>query len=303
MRNHRFWSLAWLPLLVAVPACRQGPSQEMQAQIEELTTAAQERDRLMQEMADNTRLLAEISSELTKVQVPSRTLRGVSTESPVRASRDTLMRKIKYVSARIGEVENRLNESRKRVEELTTVSDSLRTTLDETVKNFESIVETQLETIEAMKEHVATLEAEKQALSDTLTQVAARANRVYYVIGTKDELLDRGIVVKEGGSRFLFVLWKQGVTIQPARELDPSQFTQIDRREMTEIPLPDATATYRIASRQALEYLETQPAENGEITGTGSLKIADSERFWHTSRFLIIVLEGGQQALNTASAM
>jgi chromosome segregation ATPase len=302
MRRYRLRSLAWLPaLLVAVPACQQGPSQEMQAQIEELTAAAQERDRLMQEMADNTRMLSEISAELTKVQVPSRTLRGVSTESPVRASRDTLMRKIKYVSSRIGEVENRLKESRQRVQELTTVSDSLRTTLDETVRNFEGIVETQLETIEAMKEHVATLEAEKQALSDTLTQVATRANRVYYVIASKDDLLSKGIVVKEGGSRFLFVLWKQGVTIQPARELDPTQFTAIDRRAVTEIPLPDPTATYRIASRQDLEYLETQPNDGGEITGAAGLRIADSERFWLPSRFLIIVREGGQQALNTAS--
>jgi hypothetical protein len=255
----------------------------------------------MQEMADNTRLLSEISSELMKVQVPSRTLRGVSTESPVRASRDTLMRKIKYVSARIGEVENRLKESRQRIEQLTTVSDSLRSTLDETVKNFEGIVETQLETIEAMKEHVASLEAEKQALSDTLTHVAARANKVYYVIGTKDELLTKGIVVKEGGSRFLFVLWKQGVTLQPARELDPEQFTSIDRRQVTEIPLPDPTATYRIASRQALEYLETQPGDNGELTGAAALRIADSERFWLPSRFLIILREGGQDAVNTAS--
>jgi len=43
------------------------------------------------------------------------------------------------------------------------------------------------------------------------------------VIGTKDELEERGIVQHpEGGSRFLFVLWKTGVTLTPARHLDPS---------------------------------------------------------------------------------
>jgi hypothetical protein len=272
----------------------------MQAQIEQLTTAAQERDRLMQEMAENTRLLSEISSELTKVQVPSRVLRGVSTESPLRAARDTMMNKIRYVSARIGEVENRLRESRTRIEQLTTLSDSLRTTLDETVKNFEGIVETQLETIETMKEQIATLEAEKQALSDTLTSVAARANRVYYVIGTRRELLEREIVVKEGGSRFLFVLWKSGVTLQPARELDPADFQAVDRRQVTEIPLPDPTARYRIASRQDLDYVENMP-QDGEITGVSAIRVTDSERFWMPSRFLIIVREGGDQAVNTAA--
>ena len=302
MRNHRLRSLAWLPalLVAAAVACERGPSQEMQAQIEELTTAAQERDRLMQEMAENTRLLSEISSELTKVQVPSRVLRGASTESPLRAARDTMMNKIRYVSARIGEVENRLKESRSRIEQLTTISDSLRTTLDETVKNFEGIVETQLETIETMKEQIVALEAEKQALSDTLTSVAARANRVYYVIGTRQELIDKGLVVKEGGSRFLFVLWKSGVTLQPARELDATQFQMLDRRTVTEIPLPDPTAKYRIVSRQDLDYLET-PGEGNEITGVPSLRIADSEKFWLPSRFLIIMREGGDQAVNTAA--
>lgn len=301
MRNHRLRSLAWLPaLLVAGQACERGPSQEMQAQIEQLTAAAAERDRMMQEAAENTRLLSEISAELTKVQVPSRALRGVSTESPLRAAHDTMVHKIRYVSARIGEVENRLRESRERVQQLTTVSDSLRTSLDETVKNFEGIVETQLETIETMKEQILTLEAEKQALSDTLTQVAARANRVYYLIGTRRELLDKGVVVKEGGSRFLFVLWKAGVTLQPARDLDPGLFQAIDRRNVTEIPLPDPTATYRIASRQDLEYVESAP-ENGEFRGVSSIRIADSERFWMPSRFLIIVRDGGDQAVSTAA--
>jgi hypothetical protein len=301
MWNHRLRSLAWLPaLLVLAPACERGPSQEQQAQIEQLSVAAQERDQLMQEMAENTRLLSEISVEIAKVQVPSRTLRGISSESPLRASRDTMMRKIRYVSARIGEIENRLGESRQRIDRLTSLSDSLRNTLDETVRNFEGIVETQLEAIESMKQQVIALEAEKQALSDTLTQVAAQANTVYYIIGTKEELLDKGIVVKEGGSRFLFIFWKQGVTLQPGRELDPTHFTAIDRRLVSEVPLPDPTASYRIASRQDLDYLETPP-DDGRITGAGALRIADTDRFWLPSRFLIIVKDGGQQRMATAS--
>lgn len=301
MWNHRLRGLAWLPgLLVLAPACERGPSQEQQAQVEQLSVASKERDQLMQEMAENTRLLSEISVEIAKVQVPSRTLRGVSSESPLRASRDTMMRKIRYVSARIGEVENRLSESRKRIDGLTSLSDSLRNTLDETVRNFEGIVTTQLEAIESMKQQVVTLEAEKQALSDTLTQVAARANTVYYIIGTKAELLEKGIVVKEGGSRFLFIFWKQGVTLQPGRELDPTHFTAVDRRLVAEIPLPDPTASYRIASRQDLDYLETPP-DDGRITGAGALRIVDTERFWLPSRFLIIVKDGGEQTMATAS--
>jgi hypothetical protein len=304
MRNHRLRSLAWLPaLLVTALACERGPSQQVQAQLEELTAAAQERDRLVEEVAENTRLLSEISVELAKVQVPAREMKGVSTESPLGASRDTVMRRIRYITRRVGEVEGRLRESRQRIEQLTNISDSLRTTLEETINNFEGIVEAQLATISSLKQEIVTLEAANRALSDTLTQVAADANRVYYIIGTKDELKQKGIVVEEGGSRFLFVLWKQGETLQPARELDPTHFKPIDRRSVSEIRLPDSTATYRIASRQDLEYLENQPVQKGKIRSAASLRISDSERFWLPSRFLIIVKEGGngEQSLATQS--
>jgi hypothetical protein len=303
MRHHALRSLSWLPGLLSLAlACERGPSQEQQAQIEQLSAATTERDNLMQDMAENTRLLSEISVELAKVQVPKRVLSGVSTESPLRAARDTMLHKIRYVTARIGEVENRLAASRRRIEGLTTLSDSLRSTLDETAKNFEGIVQTQLETIESMKQQVATLETEKQAIADTLKQVAAQANTVYYIVGTKDELLEKGIVVKEGGSRFLFVFWKQGATLQPGRELDPGLFQAVDQRQVNEIPLPDPTASYRVASRQDLDYLETPPSEPGaEITGVPSLRIGDPERFWLPSKFLIIVQEGGQQQMATAS--
>jgi len=117
-----------------------------------------------------------------------------------------------------------------------------------------------------------------------------RENTVYYVIGTRDELQERGIVAPVGGSRFLFVLWKTGVTLAPARHLDPSLFTAINKREVTNIPLPDPNGHYRIASRQDLTALGTQADDQGEITGAGSLTIAHPEQFWKNSKFLIIVI-------------
>jgi hypothetical protein len=287
--------VAWVPALLLATACERGPSPEQQARIEELTVANREREQLLQEMAETSRFLSEISSELAKVQVPKKALR-VSSESPLRASRDTMMQKIRYVTRRVGETEARLKESRQRVEQLTGLSDSLRQSLEETVSNFDEIVTAHRATIEFLSGQVQGLEAENQALNDTLTRVAARANTVYYVIGTEDELLRKGLLVKEGGSRFLFVLWKQGVTLQPSRDLTPDAFTKIDRRRVTEIPLPDRTAEYRIASRQDLDHLETTPTDEGAVRGAASLRIADSDGFWAPSRYLIIIRKGGRNA-------
>jgi len=286
--------LAWLPAVFLIAACQRGPSPEAQARIEELTTASQERDRLLQDMAENSRLLSEITSEMSKVQVPARALRGVSSESPLRASRDTMLHKIRFIAGRVVETEARLKESRKRIDELTNVSDSLRRTLEQTAANFEGIVATQLATIDAMQGQIT-------ALNDTLTQVAARANTVYYVIGTEEELIEKGYLVKEGGSRVLFVLWKAGRTLQPARTLDPANFRAIDRRQITAIPLPDPNADYRIASRQNLSQLVNPPGKDGVIHGVRAIEIQDSERFWGPSKFLIIVQRGGRGVSTTTS--
>jgi len=97
------------------------------------------------------------------------------------------------------------------------------------------------------------------------------------------------VIAEEGGSRFLFVLWKSGRTLVPARELDPSMFTQIDKRSVTSIPLPDSARTYRIVSRNDLSALGAQPDPNGGISGATRIPIATPDRFWATSKYLIIV--------------
>lgn len=277
-------------LLITATAC--GPSAETQRKLAELETAAAAKDSLLQEVAVSSRLLSDISAELSKVQVRGRPLR-VSSETPLLAQRDTMMQKLHYVVARVDETERRLNESQRRIRGLTQLSDSLKATLDSTVVNLQSVLENQRSNIASLTEQVTQLQTENTALRDTVNTVTERENAVYYIIGTKAELKEKGIITEEGGSRVLFVLWKTGSTLTPARELDPSQFHQINKRQTTEIPLPDAGGEYRIASRQDLTQLATTPAENGKITGVPSLQIEHPEQFWRNSKFLIIVQEGG----------
>jgi hypothetical protein len=277
---------AWLPmaLLVAV-GCKQGPSPEVQARIDSLSQASSERDRLMGEVAENTRLVSEISRELSKVNVPAKALK-ISGESPLRASRDTLIQKIHYMTTRVKDLEPRLKQSEQHVKELTTISDSLRNELTATLQNLNGVIENQKETITALTEQVARLTAENNALRDTLDNMSTVVNTVSYVVGTKDELEKKGVIQEEGGARFLFVLWKSGKTLVPSRNLDPSVFTSVDRRHLQSLPLT-ADREYHIVSRQDVSALETPPDHDGKLSG--AVKIADSARFWSASKYLIIV--------------
>ena len=280
-------------LLVAATAC--GTSAETERKLAELEVAAAQKDSLMQEVAVTTRLLSDVAAELTKVQVRGRRLR-VSSETPMLAQRDTMIQKLRYVVARVDESERRLNESQKRIAGLTQLSDSLRSTLDSTVTTLQGILDTQRETITSLTEQVTALQTENVALKDTVAHVTERENTVYYIIGTKEELKEKGIITEEGGSRVLFVLWRTGRTLTPSRNLDPSDFQVLNKRQTTEISLPDPAAEYRIASRQDLNYLATPPDDHGKITGVSSLQITGPEYFWRNSKFLIIVQEGGAGA-------
>ena len=279
-------------LLVTLAAC--GTSAETERKLAELETANAAKDSLMQEVAISSRLISDINVELAKARVRNDRLR-VSSESPITASNDTLIAKLRYVVARVRETEASLTASRERIKSLTALSDSLRTTLDSTVGNLQSVIAAQKTTIDLLTERVDALTAENVALRDTLATG-------YYIVGTREQLKKTGILTEQGGGRVLFVLWRTGKTLQPARNLDPRDFTSIDTRSVTQIPLPSAQREYRVASLQDLEYVAEERVNN-KYTGTPVLTITSPVDFWRTSKFLIIILEGSGSTVAAGSQM
>ncbi len=279
MKTLKFTSAALVFALVA--AC--GTSAETERKLAELESANAQKDSLMQEVAISSRLISDVNTELAKAKIRNNRLH-VSSESPITASNDTLIAKLRYVVARVQQTESALNESRDRIKNLTSLSDSLRATLDSTASNLQSVIASQKTTIDLLTDRVNALTEENVALKDSLATG-------YYVIGTRDELKKKGILTEQGGGRVLFILWRTGKTLQPARNLDPRLFTAIDTRQVTQIPLPRASAQYRVASLQDLSYIAEERQDN-KYTGVPSLTITSPVDFWRTSKFLVIILEG-----------
>jgi len=280
---------------LGIGACDRGPDPEMQAQLAELTALAAEKDSLLRQVAENARLMSDISAQLVTVADPERLARvAASSESPVAASRDSLRVMVDDVTDRLATLETRLAESRRRVQRLDRASDSARAAFEQAITDLQAAMTNQRTTIAFLSDRLETLQTEnvqlateKAALADTVEQLIDEQNTAYYIVGTKDQLLADGIVTEEGGSRVLFIFGKRGKTLVPARDLDTALFTPIDLRTTTELVLPDSAAAYRIASRQNLTYLAEPPDENGRIRG--ALRITSAEEFWLPSRFLIIV--------------
>lgn len=275
-------------LLSATACAERGPSPEVQEQLDQLESIRAENDRLFSEVAANARLMSEISAELDEVGGLAEVAIDAG-ESPMEAAHRRVVSKVSQVTDRLANSERQLADTRRRLGAVSAETDSLRSrveTLTQSVRDFETVIASQRSMLEELNHQIEVLESVNVALQDSMTTLVDEQNTAYYVIGTKDELLERGIVVKEGGARFLFVFGRRGQTLQPARELDPAAFTQIDIRDVTAIPLPDE-AEYTIASRQDLDYLGTPTDGRGRITG--SIQITEPREFWMTSKFLIVV--------------
>jgi hypothetical protein len=165
----------------------------------------------------------------------------------------------------------------------------LRQAVDQQKAEYQGIIDKQNAQIASLSSKVDTvtrdnvrLAGERSALTDTVHQLVSEKNTAYYVIGSKDDLVKQGILVEEGRKRFVLL---GGRPVAPARELDPSKFTKIDRLANRTITFPDGQ--YTIFSRHNPAFASPLSAKDGKLVG--GLKIEQPEQFWEPSRFLIIV--------------
>jgi hypothetical protein len=257
------------------------------------------RQQLLDEVIASTGFMNDVHKQLEKARVL--TIASVkSEETPSEMGRLNDQRKevlsgITRLVARLDSVQGRLTNTRYQVSQLNKKDSALLAQVAEFQKNvadlqasadsqrteLQTVIDQQKGQIVALTSKVDTLDRTRIALLDTVGQLTSQKNAAYYVVGTRDELIKKGILVAEGQKRF----WVVGSrTIVPARNLDPTNFTKIDRTSDRTIELP--AGEYQILSRQSPEFVTTT-SKDGKITGP--LTIEQPDQFWKASPFLIII--------------
>lgn len=256
------------------------------------TQLAAQKDSLTQVVLDADQFIAKIDSQVSTVKGLPKSKRKQAMESPMQeqiANRKEMLARVDALVKRAKSTAAQLAEARKREVALRGENDSLRTEntqLRDQLDKDQKMIADLGQTIERQLQQIATLETSVDSLSGEIRAIASTSNRAFYIVGTEQELIRKGIVVKEGGTNLLVA--RVGRTLQPARTLNPELFTVIDRREVREIPLPDSTKKYQLVSRQSLDDCEVGERDN-KTTFKGVLRIADSGKFWAPSPYLILV--------------
>ena len=291
---------AGLVLILAVTSMGCTSRANLTKALAESKAAEAQKDSLLTEVLETTQFVSDLNSELAKAKVAALEIggdRGVPGAQQDKAERQATLGKIRQVIERLNESEAKLTETEKRVKNAKiqnarllaqiatykqTIED-LKTAAEQQRAETEAIIADQRNQIATLAGRVDTLSWEKGWLIDTVAHLTAYKNRVYYAVGTKDELIKSGVVTKEG-SKFLFF---GGTRLEPARRPNLDAFTMIDKTQTLSIPLPRTDKKYKIVSRQSPDFLAGDINEKGELKGV--VEIGSPEEFWSASKYLILV--------------
>jgi Pyruvate/2-oxoacid:ferredoxin oxidoreductase gamma subunit len=275
--------------------------EQLNKALAEAKSAEAEKDSLLTEVLETTQFVSDMNAELAKaksVAVKSAgSDPGVPGAKADREARQVALERVKQVIARLNESEAKLAETESRakqsgrrnarllaqIETFKKTIDDLKTTAEQQKTQYEAIIADQQNQIATLNSRVDTLGAHNTALTDTVANLTKYKNTVYYAVGTKKELMEKGVVVKEGSKFLIF----GGTRLEPARNLTPEAFTAIDKSQTTSIPLPRTDKKYKIISRQSPTHLASNVTKDGKVTS--SVEISQPEEFWAPSKYLILV--------------
>ena len=187
--------------------------------------------------------------------------------------------------AKLAEMEKQLSTRNDQIGKLSALIKHLNNELDEreaTIAKLEEVIKDQKSTIrelaavvDASKVTISEMEEENVRQREMLSQQENSSNSVYFTFGSSKQLKERGLL--KGG-----FMKKKKVDFSA---IDKSNFTQADKRQLSEIAIPSGDA--RVLSGQPENSYKIEEIDRNKC----KVVITDKERFWNVSNVLIIQMK------------
>jgi hypothetical protein len=201
----------------------------------------------------------------------------------------------------------------------------------ETLAMFRTLAETRAAQFAEFEERFDSLRVENRALADerdrmrdSLTRLSTRVGRVYYVVGTREELLAAGVIREVTVAKRNWRGWQREKQLLPthdaelarlatirsafgsiatsaddesdveqqgaSRAPENGEFRELDRYRDTVLPLPSLRhARLRVLSTQDMRFADGV-GKDGRVNAD-RLRINDPEGFWEGGRYLVLLVE------------
>lgn len=260
---------------------------DLQAKNAKLQAEFSQKDSLLNELFGS---INEIEKNLSDITAREKLI----TEAPVEEKRMNMDVRDKIMNEIIL-INNTMEENKKRLAVLKDQlkkSDVKTSALQETIKLLSTRLEEKEQEISGLKEQLVKLNFTIEALNttvDTLREETAsqskvisqqdallgEMNTIWYVVGTRKELSELGIIEKAGG---LF-----SGNMKLSEMINPDYFKMADMRDFSRITFESNQAELvTVHPEGSYKFLEG----NNLITG---LEIINTKEFWKSSRFLVIM--------------
>jgi hypothetical protein len=298
------FSVGAVALTFGLSACTRGPDADAVAKAEPALTQqvvlgeqlAAEKDSLTRIVLETDRFLAAMDSQIARAPGMKKGVKVVTPpEGPFAdqlKQRQELLQRVQQLVDRSRTTSQQLAKARTKVNSLETAATVRAAQNDSIITELGATVERQLATIGSLQSKVDSLYMTTKKLEVDTTNLRGEVRglgeaqaKAWVVIGTERELLDKGLIVREGGTSLLIA--RVGRTLVPARDLKQDFFTPIDIRKVNTITVPDSTKRYDIISRQSLDFATVADRKGNGFRG--SIVVTDPGKFWANSHYLILV--------------
>ncbi len=276
-------------LLSVLASCSGPSSTELKQKNDSLILALAEKDRSQNELVNS---LVEIDENLSQIKEKENIIALNAAEASANPDmKDRINKDIKLIydlmvqnQEKIAKLEKQLkstnvdNANMKKL--IASLNDQIREKTEEIVRLNEQLKEKNIEieglnlTMGGIRSSLDSVSTVSRQTSEKLDQTTTELNAAYYVIGTSKELLSKNILTKEG-----FLNMKTSVL---KKDFDSEYFTEIDIREVEEIPV----------FKKKIKVLTNHPQTSYKINvgddENVTIVVLNKKEFWSVSKYLVI---------------
>tara|TARA_Y100000385_G_C13024952_1_gene607970 strand:- start:376 stop:1236 length:861 start_codon:yes stop_codon:yes gene_type:complete len=173
---------------------------------------------------------------------------------------------------KVGELNKQLANKNVEISELKTLVSNLMNKIEVQEEEIEML---RVELSDLDKEYVELLEA-YQEQSQIAAETIRELNKVHYAYGSEEELIENGVIVKEG--RFLMR------KTELRGDLNDDYFTDVDLTKTDKIEV--------VGKR--VKFITDHPSSSYDIISEGqnhTIQINDPKTFWKVSKYLVVAVD------------
>lgn len=288
--KHLFSLIAAGIALLAMTSCGGESTTSLANERDSLKSINQQQQLILNDM---TSTMANIAKSLDSIAVHEKMIVSGVDEEGVPLSKknlksrlETLSEIVKNQRAKLGALEKTMGSDNPAVKQLQSIISYINTSLEQKEDEIDRIkaeVDSKDFSIARLNSRVSTLnntvasvqqenEAQREQLKQQSAQYQASINEVYYIIGTKDQLVSKGVLSQSGA---LF----SKATINFA-SINKSALTKADKRTLKTIKI----------NGKSPKILSEEPKDSYDLDKDKNvLTIKDSEKFWSTNNKILVI--------------